>query len=88
MTTYHCAAHVCWVQDADRIIVADPLAGQHVELRGAEAAVWSWMALSYRYPRLLALLAAFLAVSPSQAAAPLQTMLDQWVETGLLRQGN
>ena len=75
---------VAWVTDADCIIVVDGQGGEARVLRGAEAAVWSWLSLSYPYADLVRLLATQMAVSPADSDRRLRSILRDWRARGLL----
>jgi hypothetical protein len=78
------APHVRWAQDADRVIVVDELRGLGHELRGVDAAVWSWLALAYPRPKLLRLLGALLGATDAEAADYLGETLEAWRANGLV----
>ncbi len=79
-----CPDHVRWVNDAGQILVIDERRGVLHTLRGAEAAVWDWLALAYPSPALVEMLAALLALPPGEAAARLEAILAAWRSAGLL----
>jgi hypothetical protein len=82
--TYALPPHVRWAQDADRIIVVDDLMVRGCELRGVEAAIWSWLSLSFPHAKLVRHLAALLNAPEAEAAARLRETLDGWQAAGLL----
>jgi len=82
--SYALAPRVRWVQDADRIIVADAAGSRGIELRGVEAAVWSWLSLAYPYAWLVEHLALLTGTPAAEAAAHLRGVLDGWLAHGLL----
>lgn len=81
-----CPESVAWVKDADCIIVVNGRRGESHILRGAEAAVWSWLMLAYPYPRLARLLAELLALPLAEAKRQLAVFLQGWRIAGLLEE--
>jgi hypothetical protein len=82
--TYAPPPHVRWAQDADRIIVVDDLMVRGCELRGVEAAIWSWLSLSFPHAKIVRHLAALLGAPEAEAAARLRETLDGWQADGLI----
>lgn len=81
---YALSSHIRWVQDIDRIIVADDLNRRGYELHGVEAAIWSWLPLAFPYAKLVRLLTGLFGVPTPQAAARLRETLEDWQAQGLL----
>lgn len=77
-------AAVSWVVDADSIIVVTGQGREAHVLRGVEAAVWSWLSLSYPHPALVRLIAAQVAIPPADADRRLRAILGDWRARGLL----
>lgn len=81
---YACPDSVHWVKDADQVIVVNDQDGRTHALRGVEGAIWSWLSLSYSYPKLVRLVAALLALPANDAEQTLLDVLHGWHEAGLL----
>ncbi len=82
---FACPESIRWLEDADRVIVVDEREGETHILRGAEAAVWGWLALAYSYPKLVRLLAALLGLPTADAERRLAAILQGWRAAGLLQ---
>lgn len=75
---------VYWVKDSAQVVVVDESSGKIFLLRGKEAALWSWLSLSYPYPKLAAMMSVLLGVSNAEAEQELETILQAWLSVGLL----
>lgn len=73
-----------WVKDRDQILVVDEQDQQVHPLHSVEAAVWSWLALSYPYPKIVELLAAMLQISSLETEQRLGVIFQNWQKTGIL----
>lgn len=73
-----------WVVDRSGILAVEAGRGDAHWLRGTEAAVWSWLSAGHTPPELAALLAAYLAIDPEDAATRLDTILRSWQAAGLV----
>jgi hypothetical protein len=79
-----CPANIQWVRDAQQILLVDERSGQVHALQGVDAAIWSWLALAYPYPKVIGFLSLLLGVPVGEAEQRLATILQAWREAGLL----
>jgi len=75
---YFCPAGVEWVKNTDGILVINRNQSQSYLLMGLESAVWSWMSLSYTYPRLVGMLSELEGISRQEAGQKLKRLLEAW----------
>ena len=79
-----CAEDVYWVKDAGHTrLVVERTGDSHV-LYNTDAMVWDWLTLTYPYPKVVAMLAEALDVSPQEADERLCVFLAKLSEMGIL----
>ena len=83
---YFCPAGVEWVKNTDGILVVQGNQGRSYLLTGLESALWSWMSLSYPYPRLVSMLAELAGISRLAAGRKLMQILEDWRGKGILEE--
>ena len=79
-----CVRDINWVRDDDITLLVNEQSGQTFVLKGLEAAIWDWLIMHFSYTKITDLLGASLEFSTVQAELYLNTILNQWVENGLL----
>lgn len=84
--TYICSAGVEWVKNSDGILVVQGNLSQSYLLTGLESALWSWMNLSYNFPRLVSMLAELEGISRVAAGRKLRQILEDWRGKGILEE--
>jgi hypothetical protein len=83
-TRLHSPETVRWVNDGGVILVVDERRQSCHRLEGEEAAVWSWLTLSYSTEKISALLSAAKGISPAEAEESLGRILRKWSDAELL----
>lgn len=82
---YTCPPHIKWVHDQCQTILIDEDQRRSHALSGVEAAIWSWLTLSYTFTKLTKLTAALLNVTQAEARQRLRATLDVWRQAGWLQ---
>jgi len=81
-----CPAGVEWVKNSDGILVVHRNQNQSYHLTGIESVLWSWISLSYTYPRLVSMLAELAGISRLAAGRKLRQVLEDWRGKGILEE--
>ena len=81
ISNYQRARDIHWVIDARQTIVINQKSGAVFCLTGIEAAIWSWLTLSYPYQTMLELIS---GMEQTEAAPLLHKTVQKWRALGLL----
>lgn len=76
--------HICWVQDANQILIVDERAKHTYSLQGIEAVLWSWLSCDYKFEKIMAMLAVLLNINREDTERFSSDVLKKWLESGIL----
>lgn len=79
------AEGLVWVKDATQIIVIHVASQTAHLLQGEEMVVWDWLMLGYSFDELAFMLAELRRTPLTDARQQLESLLQAWVEAGLLQ---
>lgn len=79
-----CVRDMNWVRDDEMTLLVNEQSGQTFVLKGLEAAIWDWLSMQFSYTKITGLLEVVSELSTVEAEFYLNTILNQWVENGLL----
>ena len=86
MVEYHLSnpEHIYWVKETQHIMVVDERIKQVTLLCDLQAALWSWISLSYSFEQLCHLVAKALDLDNAGARGMILEIFKEWEEIGII----